>query len=125
MLAAINAARAAAGAPPLAPCATLQAAAANHSADQAANSTMSHTGSDGSTMVQRAERAGYLGWTALAENVAAGYPDVASVMTGWMGSSGHRANILNGSYTHVGVGRAASGGGTLYWTQNLGRSGSC
>ena len=61
------------GAAPLTFCANLMTAAQRHSEDQAAHSTMSHTGSNGSTMVQRAEAAGYRGWTSLAENVAAGY----------------------------------------------------
>jgi uncharacterized protein YkwD len=86
---------------------------------------MSHVGSNGSTMTQRVQGAGYVGWTSLGENVAAGYPTVTAVMSGWMGSTGHRANLLSTSYQHVGVGRAPSGSGALYWTQNFGRSGSC
>lgn len=125
MLSRINAERAAVGAAPLSLCATLMTAAQLHSQDQAARSTMSHTGGNGSSMVQRAEAAGYRGWTSLAENVAMGYPGVDAVMDGWMGSSGHRANLLAASTQHVGVGRAASGSGQLYWTQDFGRSGSC
>jgi uncharacterized protein YkwD len=125
MLGRINAERSAAGAAPLTLCPRLVTAAQRHSEDQAANSRMSHTGSNGSTMSQRVQAAGYLGWTSLGENVAAGYPSVTSVMGGWMGSTGHRANLLSASFQHVGVGRAASGSGTLYWTQNFGRSGSC
>ena len=37
-------------------------------------------------------------------------------MTAWMNSAGHRANILNSSFTKLGVG-VYSYGGTLYWTQ--------
>lgn len=125
MLTRINAERATVGAAPLRLCTRLLNAAQLHSEDQAATSRMSHTGSNGSTMSQRVEAAGYLGWTNLAENVAAGYPTVASVMDGWMGSPGHRTNLLSGSYEHVGVGRAASSSGALYWTQNFGRRGSC
>jgi len=76
-------------------------------------------------MVTRAERAGYSGWMALGENVAYGYGSVESVMAGWMNSSGHRANILNANFTHVGLGRATAANGTLYWTQVFGRSGRC
>jgi uncharacterized protein YkwD len=125
MLTRINAERSAVGAAPLTFCANLMTAAQRHSEDQAAHSTMSHTGSNGSTMVQRAEAAGYRGWTSLAENVAAGYTSVTSVMSGWMGSSGHRANLLSVNTQHVGVGRATSGSGAIYWTQDFGRSGSC
>lgn len=125
MLASINARRAAAGVAPLRACASLDRAAAAHSADQAAHEHMSHTGSNGSNAGQRITAAGYLGWRAWAENVAVGYPSVASVMNGWMNSSGHRANLLSASYEHVGVGLAHSASGTPYWTQNFGRSGTC
>jgi uncharacterized protein YkwD len=125
MLGLVNARRAEVGAPPLRLCATLMTSAQRHSDDQAAHATMSHTGSDGSNMVQRAVAAGYVGWTAMAENVAAGQPTVDSVVGAWMGSSGHRANLLGSAYTDVGFGRAASGAGTLYWTQVFGRSGAC
>ncbi len=37
-----------------------------------------------------------------------------AVVNAWMNSAGHRANILNASYTHIGVGYAAEGN---YWTQ--------
>jgi hypothetical protein len=42
-------------------------------------------------------------WTMLAENVGYG-PDVARVHAAFMASASHRANILNGKYTEVGVG---------------------
>ena len=86
---------------------------------------MTHTGSDGSGLGLRADRAGYLGWTALGENVAMGYPSVDAVMAGWMGSSGHRANLLSTSYVHVGFGLANATNGSPYWTQDFGRSGTC
>ncbi len=48
------------------------------------------------------------------ENIAKGYKTPAAVVEGWMNSSGHRANILNSSFTHIGVGYVESGN---YWTQ--------
>src|SRR4051794_29085557 len=69
MLGRINAERAAVGAGPLAACGTLRWAAQGHSLDQASHSTMTHTGSDGSDVRVRAERAGYQGWNSLGENV--------------------------------------------------------
>ena len=48
------------------------------------------------------------------ENIAKGYSTPQAVVNGWMNSSGHRANILNASYTHIGVGYVAGGN---YWTQ--------
>ena len=48
------------------------------------------------------------------ENIAKGYSTPQAVVNGWMNSSGHRANILNAGYTHIGVGYVANGN---YWTQ--------
>jgi uncharacterized YkwD family protein/spore coat assembly protein SafA len=48
------------------------------------------------------------------ENIAKGYSSPSAVVNAWMNSSGHRANILNSSYTHIGVGYVSSGN---YWTQ--------
>ena len=48
------------------------------------------------------------------ENIAKGYSTPEMVVKGWMNSSGHRANILNKSFTHIGVGYVQSGN---YWTQ--------
>lgn len=53
---------------------------------------------------------------AYGENVAAGYSSSASVMTGWMNSSGHRSNILNNQFASMGVGCFAYNGG-YYWVQ--------
>ena len=48
------------------------------------------------------------------ENIAKGYKTPAAVVEGWMNSPGHRANILNSSFTHIGVGYVQNGN---YWTQ--------
>ncbi len=48
------------------------------------------------------------------ENIAYGYRTPSDVVTGWMNSPGHRANILNGSFKQIGVGYVADGN---YWTQ--------
>lgn len=94
----------------------LNTAAQLHSEDQARRQQMTHTGSDGSSVSTRVSRAGYR-WSAVAENVAAGYTSASSVHTGWMNSPGHRANIMNGRYVHMGVGLARANNGVLYWTQ--------
>lgn len=47
-------------------------------------------------------------WCGLAENVGTG-PNTESVFSSFMGSSGHRANILNGSWNGVGIGVARNG----------------
>ena len=48
------------------------------------------------------------------ENIARGQSSPQEVVNAWMNSSGHRANILNASYTRIGVGYVAEGN---YWTQ--------
>ena len=48
------------------------------------------------------------------ENIAKGQASPRAVVNAWMNSSGHRANILNASFTQIGVGYVASGN---YWTQ--------
>ncbi|MFT5871191.1 MAG: putative YkwD family protein/spore coat assembly protein SafA [Clostridium sp.] len=53
------------------------------------------------------------------ENIAYGQPTPASVMTGWMNSAGHKANILSKNYTEIGVGVAKKSDGTIYWTQQF------
>ncbi|MBQ8525123.1 MAG: SafA/ExsA family spore coat assembly protein [Clostridia bacterium] len=49
-----------------------------------------------------------------AENIAKGQATPQAVVNAWMNSSGHRANILNSSFTKIGVGYVSSG---RYWTQ--------
>lgn len=49
-----------------------------------------------------------------AENIAKGQRTPEAVVNAWMNSSGHRANILNASFTQIGVGYVADG---HYWTQ--------
>ena len=51
------------------------------------------------------------------ENIANGYKTPQSVMTAWMNSSGHRANILNSSYEELGVGVYKDASGKLNWVQ--------
>jgi uncharacterized protein YkwD len=112
----VNAEREAAGCGPLAVNDALTAAAQGHSDDMAANDYFSHTSLDGATASDRAEAAGFTG-TALGENIAAGQRSAQDVMAAWMGSEGHRANILNCDYTVIGVGLNEDG---WYWTQMFG-----
>lgn len=51
------------------------------------------------------------------ENIAAGQSTAEQVMQGWMNSAGHRQNILNPSFTQIGVGYATGGSYRYYWTQ--------
>jgi uncharacterized protein YkwD len=90
-------------------------AAEAHSTDQAQRNKMTHTGANGSNAGQRLNVMGY-SWKTWGENVAAGQPNCSNVMTAWMNSAGHRANILNPAFAHVGIGAVKSSNGTMYWT---------
>jgi uncharacterized protein YkwD len=96
----------------------LARAARNHSAWMARTGTFSHTGSSGSTFIARSRAAGYT--APLSENIAWGYRDGASVVTAWMKSPGHRANILNCKAKAVGIGAVYAANGNPYYTQNFG-----
>ncbi|MFG2054865.1 CAP domain-containing protein [Micromonospora sp. NPDC048930] len=113
----VNKERAKAGCKALAIDDKLMLAAQRHSQDQADHKTMSHDGSDGSDVGDRLDRVGYA-WRAYGENVAWNQQTPAAVMDAWMNSPGHRANILNCSFTEIGVGVARSNG--PYWTQDFG-----
>ncbi|MFO7546529.1 MAG: CAP domain-containing protein [Trueperaceae bacterium] len=95
--------------------ARLTAAAGAHSQDMHDHGFMSHTGSDGSDVVRRVERQGYT-WSALAENVAAGFTSPEDVVAAWLGSPGHCINIMNPAYTELGPGNAG-----VFWTLVFGR----
>ncbi len=101
---------------------TLAVAAARHSTDMANNNFFSHTGSNGSTFDARATGAGY-NWRGISENIAAGQPNVGSVMSSWLESEGHCNNIMDGSFTNVAVAcvsRSETEYGK-YWTMMVGR----
>lgn len=116
VLALTNSERARAGCGPLSLNGQLNSAALAHSEDMRANNYFDHTGLNGSKPWDRAAAAGY-GSSTIGENIAAGYRTADSVMNGWMNSPGHRANILNCSYNHLGVGLSSQGN---YWTQLFG-----
>jgi uncharacterized protein YkwD len=115
VLALVNQQRAAAGCGAVSADPDLAALARAFSADMRDRHFFSHTDPDGLSPFDRGDRAGV---TVLAENIAYGQPDPAAVMTAWMNSPGHRANILNCSYTKLGVG-VADGTGGPWWTQDF------
>lgn len=115
MLALVNQERAAAGCGALVADDGLAGVARAFSADMRDRNFFSHTDPDGRTPSDRGDRAGV---TVLAENIAYGQPDPAAVMTAWMSSEGHRANILDCAYSRIGVGVAYGPGGP-WWTQDF------
>jgi uncharacterized protein YkwD len=105
-----NQTRAAKGLPLLRENARLDKAALGHSNDMVAAGYFDHTTPNGTSFVDRILAAGYVkrnaGWT-LGENLAWGTGDLSTpdgVMTSWMNSPGHKANILKRAYREVGIG---------------------
>jgi len=116
----VNAERSFAGLSALAFDVRLQAAAEAHSMDMAINSCFGHDSCDGTNWSIRTRS--FYPTGGIGENVAAGYLTPEEVVTGWMNSPGHKANILNAAYQGIGVGyvyEAGSNYGT-YWTQDFG-----
>ncbi|MGR6914997.1 CAP domain-containing protein [[Actinomadura] parvosata] len=94
----------------------LHLAAERHSADMARRNYFSHTSRDGRTFGQRIKATGFA-FRRAAENIAQGQPTAAAVVKAWLHSPGHRANLLNCAYTHIGVGHHPKG---PTWTQDFG-----
>ena len=98
----INSARAKAGCAALAINPKLQSAASGHAKAMARQNFFSHTGKNGSTAKSRINAAGY-GWSAIAENIAAGQTSAKEVVSTWLASAGHKKNMLNCTYTETGL----------------------
>lgn len=90
-------------------------AAAQARAQEIAQS-FSHTRPDGSSCFTILEEFG-ISYRAAGENIAMGQRTPEEVMDGWMNSIGHRANILNGTFTSIGVGYYVDGAGAAHWVQ--------
>ncbi len=121
LLAEVNAFRVRSGMAPLAQDPRLSRAAQLHSQDMLAGNRMTHRGRDGSDVGQRLHRIGYR-WRSCRENVAAGLADPWAAVAMWIGSPGHRANMLAPEVTQMGGGHAAGPGmmpggiPRLFWT---------
>jgi uncharacterized protein YkwD len=96
----------------------LTTAARAHSTDMAVRTYFSHTTPEGVDFASRLTKAGYR-WSGAGENIAKGQRTPQDVMTSWMNSAGHRANILNCGFTNLGVGVAADATGAILWTQDF------
>ena len=125
----VNQKRQANGLAPLTVDARLVQAARDHNARMIQKGEFSHQVSGelplcaGGANNDRYDAVGY-GWTACAENIAAGQSTPQQVMDAWMNSAGHKANILNPAYRHIGIGYATGGAYGHYWTQDFGAGGS-
>ena len=113
VLAEVNAARAQNGLSALTLDANMNRAAAVRAAELA--QSFSHTRPNGSRGLTALNEAG-VSYRTAGENIASGQQTAQAVVSAWMNSSGHRANILSASFGRMGVGQATIGGRT-YWVQ--------
>lgn len=107
----INRERAADGRLPLAANAQLEEAAEGHTQELVQDDYFAHVTPGGETPVDRIRATGYIpgpsvGYV-IGENLAWGTYALGTpqaIVTAWMSSPGHRANILEGQYTETGIG---------------------
>lgn len=114
----VNAERAKNGLAALTVDSTITKTATLKSEDMAKNNYFSHTSPTYGSPFDLMKRYG-VSYRAAGENIAMGQTTPAQVMDGWMNSEGHRANILNASFTKIGVGVAQNSSGRYYWTQHF------
>jgi len=86
------------------------------SEDMARNNYFSHTSPTYGSPFDMMKSFG-IKYNTAGENIAKGQLSAQSVVTGWMNSPGHRANIMNASFNKIGVGHYKSNNGTNLWTQ--------
>lgn len=84
-----------------------------HSVDMFESQDFSHTSQENGELSDRLE-AGEVFYQLAGENIAANYADAPAVMEGWLNSKSHRETLLNGEFTHLGVGVYQ-----LHYTQNF------
>lgn len=117
-----NDARRSAGLPPFLRSASLMNAAQLQADQMARTGVLAHDvpGTAYPTLKSRLDAVKYP-MSAAGENIAEGYRGASEVVTGWMSSAGHRANILSATYTELGTGVARARDGKTYYVQVFGR----
>ncbi len=117
----INQERVSAGLSPLQVNQKLCAAAQIQAKNMARLNEFGHVLADTSTPspLDRLRAVGY-SYGAAGENIAYNYQGPRQVVAGWMGSQGHRANILDGDYTETGLAVRFNSDGEPYYVQVFG-----
>jgi uncharacterized protein YkwD len=106
---------------PLALDPALTLAALEHSRDMAAHDEFDHRGHDGSTPGMRVDRAGFGDHRIVGENIAAGAMTPGEVTQGWLASTAHCENIMDGRFTLIGIAFAENlrTRSAVFWTQDF------
>jgi uncharacterized membrane protein len=94
--------------------ADLAEAAQYKASDMIARNYFSHTDPDGNYIWPTIVADGYTPYTTLGENLAVNFPDTDSLMSAWIDSPEHRANILNSAFQDQGAGTALGTGNGQY-----------
>jgi uncharacterized YkwD family protein len=110
-----NQERAKSGLPALKVDMPLSKMAREKSRDMSANGYFSHTSPTYGSPFDMMKKYG-ISYRSAGENIAMGQRTPEEVVNGWMNSEGHRKNILNPNYNHIGVGYVSQGN---YWTQEF------
>lgn len=110
----VNGERAQAGLPALAASRRLTLATQGHACSLASRERLTHRGRLGGSLRLRLRRLGYM-FSMAGENLALGQDTPAQAVAGWMGSPGHRANVLAAGVQDFGLGVAIAGDGRLVW----------
>ncbi|MFH7820379.1 CAP domain-containing protein [Neobacillus thermocopriae] len=85
------------------------------SRDMSAKNYFSHTSPTYGSPFDMMKQYG-ISYRSAGENIAMGQRTPEEVVKAWMNSEGHRKNILNPNFTHIGVGHVSQGN---YWTQEF------
>lgn len=123
MLDSVNALRSASGQAPLELNASLNAAAATHARDMSVQNRPWHFGSDGSSPIQRVQRAGYTK-TLLGENISETFETETETLAAWMQQPDTRAAILDPQGEDLGFAWFQEPGGKIWWTMIVGGVGA-
>ncbi|MCI2394700.1 CAP domain-containing protein [Aliiroseovarius sediminis] len=119
MLDSINELRQAAGAPPLQLNSQLNAAAQTHARDMSVQNRPWHFGSDGSSPIDRARRAGYSGLY-LGENISETFETELQTLSAWMGKPDTRRIILDPRARNLGFAWHQERNGKIWWVMEMG-----
>ncbi|TCO73460.1 CAP domain-containing protein [Rhodovulum euryhalinum] len=120
MLDSVNALRQARGMGPLDLDSRLNAAAATHSRDMSVQNRPWHFGSDGSSPLDRVQRAGFRG-EMRGENISETYETELETLAAWMEQPDTRNVVLDPQATHLGFAFFQEANGKIWWTMVTGR----
>jgi uncharacterized protein YkwD len=123
MLDSVNALRQTAGVQPLSFNAALNAAAETHSRDMSVQNRPWHFGSDGSSPIQRVQRAGYQR-TLLGENISETFETELETLSAWMDQPETRATLMDAKGQDFGFAWFQEPGGKIWWTALVGGAGA-